>query len=251
MASQIYYFSATGNSLTTAREIANYFEDCQLFDVTEFKNETYINVESDVVGIVCPVYYGTSAFLMMEAIRKMNFKGNPYIFLLTTCKGHTGLIANRIHQILKSKNQSLSIARNIVMPGNSWISTPEENEERLKNQQMNIKLAMQDILERKKEDYETEEMFKETPVDNPNNFRGIIADENCVGCGLCVQICPMGNIEIKEGKSIIGDNCITCLRCFHWCPKEAIYMSKEEKVARRFKYHHPDVKVLDFFEKKC
>ena len=62
-----------------------------------------ITVDGDVLGIVCPVYYGTSAYLMMEALRNLSFKSNPYIFLLTTCKGHTGIVANRIDLILNKR----------------------------------------------------------------------------------------------------------------------------------------------------
>ena len=246
MKTQIIYFSATGNCLTTAKYASEYYENCEIIDV---RNNQHIEVDGDVLGIVCPVYYGTSAYLMMETIRNLTFKSKPYIFLLTTCKGHTGIISNRIQLILKSKYQELSIARNITMPGNSWISTPEENEERLKNQIENIKIAMEDVLNRKEEIIEEDVEIKDTPVDHPNNFRGIMVDENCIGCGICVNVCPMDNIKIEKNKSIIGNECITCLSCFHWCPKEAIYMSKEEKVARRFKYHHPDVKVVNFYKK--
>ena len=246
MKTTIMYFSATGNSLTTAKKASSYYENCELIDV---RNVESITIDSEVLGIVCPVYYGTSAYVMMEAIRNLCFETKPYIFLLTTCKGHTGNIASRIQKILEEKSQVLSIARNVVMPGNSWISTKEENEERLLKQDENIKECMTDIIARKQESIEKITEFKDTPVDYPNNFRGIMADENCIGCGVCKKVCPMDNIEIVNRKAIVKDKCITCLSCFHWCPKEAIYMSKEENVARRFKYHHPDVEVKNFLKK--
>lgn len=245
MKTQIIYFSATGNCLTTAKYASSYYKNCELIDVREKRK---IQVDGDVLGIVCPVYYGTSAYLMMEALRNLSFKSKPYIFLLTTCKGHTGIVANRINLILNKHGQKLAIARNVIMPGNSWISTPEENKERLLAQKSNVEIAMQDILSKIEETFEVVDM-KETPVDKPNNFRGITVDENCIGCGICEKVCPINNIKIVDGKSIIGNECMTCLSCFHWCPKEAIYMSKEENVARRFKYHHPEVKVTEFFKK--
>ena len=60
----------------------------------------------------------------------------------------------------------------------------------------------------------------------------------------------MNNISLKDGKAIIGDDCATCLACFHWCPVEAIIMSKQEGIERRFKYHHPEVSFTDILAQK-
>ena len=248
MSTTIYYFSATGNCLTTAHNVASYYENAKVISISSIKNKQIVE-NSDIIGFVFPIYYGTMPYIVKSFIENMTFINKPYIFILSTCRGHTGLVASRLQKILEAKGQKLSLARNIVMPGNSWISTPEENKERLLNQSNNIKKEMTDILNQLVETYPTDIEIKETPVDFPNNFRGITVDDNCVGCGICSRVCPMHNIELVEGKAQISDNCITCLRCFHWCPKEAIYMSKEESVARRFKYHHPDVKLTDFIDK--
>jgi len=87
-------------------------------------------------------------------------------------------------------------------------------------------------------------------VDYPNNFRGIEAEDTCIGCGTCARVCPMENITVAEGKAWIGDDCATCLACFHWCPVEAIRMSKAPEIARRRKYRHPDVTLKDILEQK-
>jgi ferredoxin len=36
---------------------------------------------------------------------------------------------------------------------------------------------------------------------------------NCVGCGACVGICPVGTLRIDNGIIKIGPNCTRCLRC--------------------------------------
>ena len=49
--------------------------------------------------------------------------------------------------------------------------------------------------------------------------------ENCIGCGTCVEICPLDTIRLNdEGKAFIayGDDCMTCFKCERLCPAGAI-----------------------------
>lgn len=55
--------------------------------------------------------------------------------------------------------------------------------------------------------------------------------ENCVGCEACVAVCPVGAIDMTEGKADINqDTCISCGACISECPVGAI--SREEAVAQ-------------------
>jgi len=36
---------------------------------------------------------------------------------------------------------------------------------------------------------------------------------NCVGCGACVGVCPVGALEIESGEIRIGPGCMKCLQC--------------------------------------
>ncbi len=43
--------------------------------------------------------------------------------------------------------------------------------------------------------------------------------DKCVGCGACVNVCPVGAISIRDGKaSINADICISCGGCAGICP---------------------------------
>lgn len=54
-------------------------------------------------------------------------------------------------------------------------------------------------------------------------YDGVKADSaKCVACGLCVSICPMNNIEVKNGTVNFNGKCTMCYRCFSNCPKQAI-----------------------------
>ena len=158
-----------------------------------------------------------------------------------TYRGHAGAAAKRMDQLLRTRGQKLSLAVGVSMPGNSFINPPEVDAEYLEKQAAHIAAVLPQIRSREVQDHFTEELLPLTPVGSPNNFRGIAADETCIGCGTCAQVCPMENIAIRDGRAVIGENCATCLACFHWCPVEAIWMSKQENIARRSKYHHPDV----------
>ena len=55
MKTTLFYFSATGNCLTTARKLARYFDDCEVISVSALKKERKIFVDADTVGFVFPV----------------------------------------------------------------------------------------------------------------------------------------------------------------------------------------------------
>lgn len=50
-----------------------------------------------------------------------------------------------------------------------------------------------------------------------------IDTEKCVGCGLCVKICPAHNLKIENKKAkTIMDECVFCGHCTAVCPKRAV-----------------------------
>lgn len=49
-----------------------------------------------------------------------------------------------------------------------------------------------------------------------------IDKDKCVGCGICVKLCPMKNIKLANGKALPGGQCTMCYRCVNSCPQQAI-----------------------------
>ena len=61
-----------------------------------------------------------------------------------------------------------------------------------------------------------------------------IDDKKCVGCGKCVRLCPMKNIELVNGRCIAHDQCTLCYRCINYCPKQAITLLGKAVVTQSF-----------------
>jgi len=72
----------------------------------------------------------------------------------------------------------------------------------------------------------------------PQGFRGrpVWDIKKCIGCGLCVYVCPSHAIEMI-GKGLNAnirhhiDRCMFCGQCAETCPKDAIIMSDEYELA--------------------
>lgn len=54
--------------------------------------------------------------------------------------------------------------------------------------------------------------------------------EKCTGCKICVDLCPVGAIELDDqGKAFITEKCNLCRLCVKECPVNAIDIIGEEK----------------------
>jgi ferredoxin/flavodoxin len=49
-----------------------------------------------------------------------------------------------------------------------------------------------------------------------------IDPHKCTGCGRCILICPMKNLEKKNGNVVHQNRCTMCYRCVNNCPVQAL-----------------------------
>jgi nitroreductase/NAD-dependent dihydropyrimidine dehydrogenase PreA subunit len=63
-------------------------------------------------------------------------------------------------------------------------------------------------------------------IDQPPHSRPqgpTIDQEKCIGCGLCLAVCPDQTLSLLRGKAVVsGKRCIACAHCRAVCPTQAI-----------------------------
>ena len=74
---------------------------------------------------------------------------------------------------------------------------------------------------------------------HPAHYTG----DGCTGCGICVKVCPVNNIKIVDKKPVWQHSCENCRACYVWCPARAI---RGGITANGFYYRHPAVNLTDF-----
>ena len=58
--------------------------------------------------------------------------------------------------------------------------------------------------------------------------RARVAQEDCVACGCCVKVCPLGAIQVERGLFARVDpgTCVGCGKCARECPASVIEMEE-------------------------
>lgn len=60
--------------------------------------------------------------------------------------------------------------------------------------------------------------------------KAFVAQEDCVACGCCVKVCPMGAIQILKGitAQVDPETCVGCSKCAKECPASVIEIREVE-----------------------
>jgi len=79
------------------------------------------------------------------------------------------------------------------------------------------------------------------PIKTPDGFRGKIKydKEKCIGCKLCIKVCPTEAIEYKPDEKkirIFLSRCCFCSQCNDVCPVNCLSMGDEFLLADTDKY---------------
>jgi ferredoxin/flavodoxin len=272
MNTEIYYFSGTGNSLVVARDIARKI-NAKLIPVASLIKNKVININADIVGIIFPVYYTDLPVIIRNFAKRLNNINNKYIFAICTYGGGIGNSLKSLNQIIHSRGGKLSAKFGVHLPQNGFNKPFESHSKLFKKWKkkveaisMNIKLKKRGMLLSDFIGYLllipvhilAEIAFRNYLVkisNSPNKSndeliylldKSFKINENCNGCGVCSQVCPVTNITMTNNKPVWLHHCETCLACYHWCPNKAIKGDITPK--GEYYYHHPDIKISDIIK---
>src|SRR5208283_4489872 len=119
MTLSIYYFSGTGNSLSVAKDIAAKTGG-DLVPIASVVDNDTINIDSEVIGIVFPVYYTELPVIIKRFVGKLANIENRYIFAVCTFGGSAGYSLQSLRLLLEARGGKLAATYRVHMPQNSF-----------------------------------------------------------------------------------------------------------------------------------
>ena len=245
----VLYYSGTGNSKFIAKCIASALEtDClNLNERIKAENTSSVQTEENVI-LVTPTYAWRIPHIVSGWLGKAELVGAKRIWFVMDCGSEIGNAAKYNRQLAAQKHLHYMGTAQVVMPENyiAMFNAPRKEQARSIVEQ--AEPALQKVLAQLKAGQEfpppRETLYDRLmsgPV-NPVFYRFFVkadafrATDACIGCGKCVELCPLNNIRLENGKPVWGKNCTHCMACICYCPKEAIEYGEKSKGKPRYHF---------------
>jgi len=247
--SVIYWFSGTGNSLYAAKCLKDSLGDVSLYPMGSAVPQGVVGGEGEKIGFVFPSYGGSLPRIVRSFVEEIEIAPVTYIFTVVTMGGLGHSSISVLDSILKEKNLRLDYGKGIRMPANYVIAYNPSDKTKYNNRlpkiTEKIRRASLDIAAGKKSVKEITPHIKILYKDIESLDAYFKVEDICTSCGLCADVCSLGNIRMENGKPQWQHKCEHCVACISWCPEQAIQFGKRTKARRR--YQNPEIKVEELF----
>lgn len=243
----IFYFSGTGNSQLTAKQIAETIGD-EIISINQYLKEgKKITFQSErPLVFVTPTYAWRMPKVVANWIRETSFKGNSNAYFVLTCGGSSGNAEAYARKLCTEKGLCFCGLAPVVMPENyvAMFAVPDKSESNAIIEKAKPCIAELAARIQKGTPFpETPISFKSRLLSGPVNLlyypfvvhdKGFTVSNGCVSCKKCSQRCPLNNIDMVNGKPIWKGNCTHCMACIGGCPTEAIEYKSASKGKHRY-----------------
>ncbi len=238
----IFYFTATGNSLYVARELAG--ESGQLLSIPQIIKGEQLDFEADEIGFVFPDYAASAPLMVREFVSKAHFKAQ-YIFSVITFGNFAANVADWWDDFCKEKGLQNHYINTLLMVDN-YLPVFDMNEQMKIDKKIseNLTQIVNDIASHREyvSHVDADDRMKEWlkrlqeshfPMEAERLLR--LNTETCIACGTCAAVCPHGNFRMTDTHAEFSGSCEYCLACVHACPQKALTLERERNPHARFR----------------
>lgn len=213
----ILYFTGTGNCLHVARQLAG--ENAELLSIPQLMKQQKFEIEADEIGLVYPIYGHMPPYMVRQFIPKAKLKAG-YKFAILTYGARKCDAVEIWDRISRNAGNDFDYINTLMMVDN-WLPNFDMNEQIKMDKHIpeNLQKITADIAAKKQwhepvteEEREMHRGFMAyTGLDPEVGFlmkseKYFTVTDACIGCGVCVSVCPRGNYELaSQGVKMQGD----------------------------------------------
>jgi ferredoxin len=248
---KIYYFSGTGNSLWSAKKIAQIIGNCELYNIGVEARKNEIIIEAEKIILIFPSYAYGLPLIVSRFVKNAVFK-TPYTAAFVTYGSSPAGTLAALSRILKRKKSGVLFFGRIPAPENYLaIFGPPKTEKlqrRLFMQREATEEAARCVIAGKGNRVNTFRPFSALisllfSIGVKIFYKFYRTSADCNGCGICEEICPVSAIFMKDGRPVFTGKCEHCQGCVDICPLRAIQFGRVKFGAPG--YCHPDVSISE------
>ena len=228
----IFYFTGTGNSLFAAKKIAD-ASNATLISIPQVISEYKIYTD-DVIGFVYPQYANGLPKMVRKFILENKFVADYFFAVDLYAFIHINALGEIASLLPLNYGAYLKTPMNFIF----LFGAPKNPGNVLAKAENKLSKIINDIASRVNKTIKPSKgIGNATKHFGESKFKVSVT---CTKCGICVKVCPAGNIKMSESV-MFDNNCETCFACVNLCPAHAIY-SKESMLKRR-QYRNPLISV--------